>query len=292
MRVLIAGCGYVGSALGERLASEGHTVFGLRRNPSKLPETITPVEADLMSPGAGAASSALRAALPANLDFVFYTVSPAGSTDEAYRAAYVEGPRNLLDALAAGQDGIRRIIFVSSTGVYAQSGGEWVDEDSPTRPESFSGKRLLEGEQLVLGGTGHSGEPPENSFPGTVLRLAGIYGPGRGRMVERLLEGAGDPEGYTNRIRLEDCAGALRHLMLLEDPEPVYIGSDYDPAERRVVREWLARRVGTNPPEVAGDAAGNRRGTSKRCSNRRLVGSGYVFRYPTFREGFEDLLDR
>ena len=246
-----------------------------------------------MGPGAGAVGFVLRAALPANLDFVFYTVSPAGSTDEAYRAAYIEGPRNLLDALAAGQDGIRRIIFVSSTGVYAQSGGEWVDEDSPTRPESFSGKRLLEGEQLVLGGTGHSGEPPENPFPGTVLRLAGIYGPGRTRMVERLLEGAGYPEGYTNRIRLEDCAGALRHLMLLEDPEPVYIGSDHDPAERRVVREWLARRVGTNPPEVAGETPdGPRRGTSKRCSNRRLVGSGYVFQYPTFREGFEDLLDR
>lgn len=281
MRVLISGCGYVGSALGGRLASEGHTVFGLRRDPSKLPESIVPVRADLS--GADA-EPAIQAVLPADLDYVFYAVSPGGSTDEAYRAAYVERLRALIHALSAGQESVRRVIFVSSTGVYAQSGGEWVDEESPTRPESFSGKRLLEGERLVLGEL-------ENPFPGTVLRLAGIYGPGRTRTIERLLRGAGDPASYTNRIRLEDCAGALRHLMLLENPEPVYLGADHDPAERRVIQEWLASRTGSEPPESAGEAPDSpRRGTSKRCSNRRLVDSGYVFRYPTFREGFEDLL--
>lgn len=282
MRVLVAGCGYVGTALGERLAAEGNEVFGLRRRPGELSPAISPVAADLSE------TRSLRETLPEGLDVVFYTASPGGSTDEAYELAYVAGPRNLLAALQQRGESPRRVVFTTSTGVYGQSGGEWVDETSPTEPERLSGRRLLEGERTVLGGP----------FPAVVLRLGGIYGPGRARAIDRAREAPpeDEPPAYANRIHRDDCAGALRHLALLEDPEAVYLGVDHEPADRRVVAEWLAARL----PALAGEEVSSetgprargpfRGGSGKRCTNARLVASGYAFRYPTFREGFAALL--
>lgn len=283
MRVLISGCGYVGSALGLLLADEGHTVFGLRRNTKALPPAIKPTSADLSKP-------LPPDALPPNLDVAVHAVSPGNSTDEAYSLAYTRGPRNLLAALEPRQD-LRRFIFVSSTGVYAQRNGEWVDEDSPATPETNSGKRLLEGERLALGGP----------FPATVLRLGGIYGPGRTGTIERALRKAPqeDPPRYTNRIHRDDCAGALRHLILLPDTDPIYLGVDHEPATLHTIAEWLSTRPGVSPGETGtstrstpqnGPREASRSRTNKRCSNARLTHSGYHFLYPTFREGFAALL--
>ena len=141
MRVLIAGCRYVDSALGVLLAAEAHPVLGLRRDTSKLSSPITPVQVDCSSP-------LPSDTLPPNLDALVYSASPSGSTDEAYRAAYVDGARNVISALES-QKSLHRVVLVFSTEVYAQKGGEWVDEKSPTEPESFSGNRLLDGERLV-----------------------------------------------------------------------------------------------------------------------------------------------
>jgi nucleoside-diphosphate-sugar epimerase len=159
-RVLIAGCGYVGAALGRVLAAQSHDVWGLSRNPVTLPEGLRAIEADL-----GAAAS--LADLPADLDVVFYMASPGGSDDVLYRTAYVEGLTNLVEALVRGNQEPDRIFFVSSTAVYEQSEGEWVDERSPAEPTHFSGRRLLEAEAVLM----------DCPFPGTVVRFAGIYGP-------------------------------------------------------------------------------------------------------------------
>ena len=281
MRILIAGCGYVGCALGESLTAEGHTVFGARRNPQALSPSIQSVALDLSSPIS-------PDELPLDLDFVFYTASASGSSsssaggssEDAYRSAYVEGPRNLLSALAA--QNVRRVLFTSSTGVYGQREGEWVDEDSPAEPESFSGRTLLEGERVFLDGP----------FPAVVLRLGGIYGPGRTRSIQRASQVSSDEEPllYSNRIHSDDCAGALRHLMLLPDPEQVYLGVDSEPTDRRTVAKWLEDRL---PPDASRprDTSGtSRRRTNKRCDNTRLLASGYRFLYPTFREGFAELI--
>lgn len=282
MRVLIAGCGYVGSALGELLSSDGHLVFGLRRNPASLPETIMPVAADLSHPIA-------PETLPEALDYVFYTASAGSSEDAAYRGAYVDGPRNLLEALATQRTNVRHLFFTSSTGVYGQTDGEWVDEASPTEPGGRTGRRLLEGERVVM----------EGPVPATVVRLSGIYGPGRTRSIERALDTPVDtlmddgPPVYTNRIHRDDCAGALRRLMLLPEPASLYLASDCEPADRRTVAEWLSARLGRSLPEASppGTLRRTLRRTNKRCSNARLLASGYEFRYPTFREGFARLLD-
>jgi len=278
--VLIAGCGYVGTALGTRLASEGHVVWGLRRRTDALPSSIRPFVADLTVP------ETLRA-LPPGLDFVFYTASADASDDDSYRAAYVEGLHNLLSALGDQCQQLLRVFFTSSTGVYAQSSGAWVDETSPTEPAEFSGIRMLEGERLLLG----------SPFPATVLRLGGIYGPGRTRLIDRVRRGlAVCPDGpplYTNRIHRDDCAGALHHLMNVEQPDQIYIGVDHEPAEQCEVLRWLAARLGVSPPGVEPPSGSEvrRHQSNKRCSNAKLVASGYVFRYSSFRDGYMALLD-
>ena len=271
-RVLIAGCGYVGTALGEELARESHAVWGLRRRPASLPPAIRPLEADLSIP------VSLKP-LPAALDYVFYLASPGGDDDALYRAAYVDGLRNLLEALDTGGQRPRRVIFASSTAVYAQGDGEWVEETSVAEPRHFSGRRLLEGEGLL-----HA-----SPFAGSVVRFGGIYGPRRTRLVERVRVGRAlyrpDPPQYTNRIHRDDCVGVLRHLMQLDAPQRLYLGVDREPSDMATLLNWLAGALGAPPPRPDPAIETNPRG-NKRCRSDLLLSSGYSFRYPTFREGY------
>jgi nucleoside-diphosphate-sugar epimerase len=198
----------------------------------------------------------------------------------------VDGLCYLLEALVRQGQSPQRVFFTSSTAVYAQSTGEWVDETSPTEPKHFSGRRVLEGEKLLLSGP----------FPATVMRFGGIYGPGRTSLIERVRQGLATcrdgPPLYTNRIHRDDCAGALHHLLSLPRPESVYIGVDHEPAEHCDVLRWLATQLGALPPGVKASPATDtrRHRTNKRCRNAKLVASGYVFRYPTFRDGYAALL--
>lgn len=276
-RVLIAGCGYVGTALGVELAARGDQVWGLRRDPSGLPPAIRPVRGDLLE------QDNLVRVLPEAPDVVVYAASAGGFSDLAYRTAYVDGVRSFLRALVQAGAEPRRLLFTSSTGVYGRTDGEWVDEDSPPEPTAFNGSRVLEGEDLFLDGP----------FPSVVLRLGGIYGPGRTSLLQRVRQGGVTcPENpvWSNRIHRDDCAGALLHLIDLPEPDPVYIGVDREPADLCQIMTWLAGRVGAPEPvrEVGGSLG---RGSNKRCSSDRLVGSGYRFRFPDFRSGFEAILE-
>lgn len=277
-RVLIAGCGYVGSVLGSWLAAEGHMVWGLRRDPSGLPETITGIGCDL-------GDSELENQLPDEVDWVFYAVGADSFTEAAYQKAYVEGLGNLLQALRRSDARPSRVVFTSSTGVYHHQGGEWVDETSPTAPAQFSGQRVLEGERLLR----------ESPFPSTAVRFGGIYGPGRTRLITQVRNGeAVCPEGpprYINLIHRDDCAGVLAHLMSLDSPAECYLAVDNEPSTRGAILRWTAHRLGLPDPPASPDASsGGRAGSNKRCSNARLLASGYRFRYPTFRDGYEALI--
>jgi nucleoside-diphosphate-sugar epimerase len=131
--------------------------------------------------------------------------------------------------------------------------------------------------------------------PATALRLGGIYGPGRTRLVESVRSGrariAAGPPRWGNRIHRDDAAGALAHLIeraLGGDALPaVLIGVDDEPADEAVVLRWIAARLGVPEPPT-GEATA--RGANKRCSNARLRATGYAFRYPTFREGYAEAI--
>lgn len=274
-RVLVAGCGYVGSALAALLAADGDEVWGLRRVPEGLPAGVHPLAADLTRPET-------LAALPPALDLVLFTAAADGGDDAAYRAVYVDGLAGLLAALRAQGQAPGRVLFTSSTGVYGQADGAWVDETSPTEPAGFSGRRMREAEEILAAG----------GVPSVSLRLGGIYGPGRHSLIDRVRAGTATcppAPSWTNRIHRDDAAGALRHLARHPSPDPVYVGVDREPAESCAVLGWIADRLGV-PRPPRGDAPSGR-GANKRCRSDRLAESGYVFRYPTFREGFGALLD-
>ena len=287
-RVLIAGCGYVGIQLGLELAEKGHHVWGLRRRIEALPPSIQPLAADLSEP------SSLED-LPPGLDYVVYATAADGSAESAYRAAYLEGPGHLLDTLVRLEERPRRVFFLSSTAVYGQKNGEWVDEESPTEPTSTNGGILLAGERRVLSGP----------YPATILRLGGIYGPGRRRLIRLVEAGEAtiDPEVslFTNRIHRNDAAGMLAHLIALDEqasqgrgapPTQMYVGVDREAAERQVVLDWLAEQLGVAKPRRAQgtQASPRRRGGNKRCRSDRILASGYRFRYETFRDGYGEML--
>ncbi len=273
--ILIAGCGDVGSLAGVELAAQGHEVWGLRRNIDLLPAEIRSYAADLTVPGD-------LGELPGDLDFVVYAAGADARDEAAYQRAYVEGLQNLLAALVEQGQAPKRIFYTSSTAVYAQRDGEWVDEESRAEPKRFSGRLVLEGEGVLAA----------CPFPSTVLRLGAIYGPGREGLIERVRTGrakrAPGRMNYTNRIHRSDAAGALVHLMGMADPEDLYLGVDCEPVAEAELLAWLADRLGVPVPEE--EAANARRAGSKRCSNARLLATGYRFRYPTFREGFAEQL--
>ena len=275
-RILIAGCGDVGTALGLALTRGGHEVFGARRSAHLLPAGLRPLAIDLTD------LRAVERAVPA-VDTVVYAVA-AGRRDEgAYRRAYIDGVSALLEVLEMRAEPPRRVFFVSSTSVYGERGGAWIDESAPLAPRGFAGESVAAGERRMLA----------SPIPATVVRFAGIYGPGRGWMIERARAGAscaGDPPKFTNRIHRDDCAGVLAHLIGRGQVDDAYIGVDDAPVEECEVLEWLAARLGAPAPRRIADGSGESRASGKRCSNARLRASGYRFRYPTFREGYAAVL--
>ncbi|WP_426765985.1 SDR family oxidoreductase [Pseudarthrobacter sp. 1G09] len=278
MTILLAGCGDLGTEAGLRFAGLGHRVVGWRRSPSKLPAAIDGVAADL--------SSAQLPAVPADTSVVVIAVAADAPREDAYRAAYVDGVAHVLDALE--RDGVipRRVLFVSSTAVYGDAGGGWVDEGTPPEPGGFSGRVLVEAEDLLRSRLAGSGTAAVS------LRLGGIYGPGRTRLIDQVRSGSAvisQDIRYTNRIHRDDAAAALVHLATMADePAPVYVGVDDDPADMGSILRFLAAELGLPEPEV-GDAGPARAG-NKRCSNKLLRGTGFTFAFPSFREGYREVL--
>src|SRR5690625_2923543 len=275
--ILIAGCGDLGTAVGLRLADQGHHTYGLRRRQAPLPPPLHTLHADLTSPET-------LSVIPDQIDLIYYIATPDRYDDPSYQAAYVAGLDNLLHALKRQQQSPRRLLLVSSTTVYGQLNGEWVDETSPTEPSSFSGKRMLESEQLALAG----------NIPVSIIRFGGIYGPGRERMIRRTRAGepcAAEPALYTNRIHRDDCVRALIHLAEPTTPTGIYLGVDDAPCTQCELMDWLAQQLDLPQPKRIQAAPGGTRGSNKRCRNGKLKATGCKFSYPTYQEGCKPLLD-
>ncbi|MGN7251844.1 NAD-dependent epimerase/dehydratase family protein [Arthrobacter sp. SAFR-014] len=278
MTILLAGCGDLGTEAGLRFAAAGHRVVGWRRSPSKLPAEIEGVAANL--------STAELPPVPADTAAVVIAVAADAPTEEAYRSAYLNGVTHVLDALERDRATPERVLFVSSTAVHGDAEGGWIDENTTPEPGGFSGRIMREAEELLLkrlDGTGTSA---------IVLRLGGIYGPGRTRLIDQVRTGSAiipDQPRFTNRIHRDDAAGAIVQLCTMSAvPSPVYLGVDNDPAELGDVLRFLAAELGLDVPPT-GDV-GEARGGNKRCSNALLRETGLSFKYPTFREGYRNIL--
>lgn len=272
-QVLIAGCGDVGLRVAKQLLARGDQVWALRRRPPVLDGSgIHWLQGDLTQP------ETLRD-LPAGITQLVYLPTPDARDPAAYRAVFVDGLRHLLAALDGGT--LERALLVSSSAVYGEHGDGWVDEQTPPEPTGFNGKVLLEAEQWLAA-------QPVLSI---VLRLAGLYGPDRLQLVERLRTGAvrvpREVKHWANRIHVDDAATAIAHLLALRAPMPLYLGVDDTPLPLDVLYDHLAALIAA-PPPAAGPAPPGV--GSKRLSNARLRAGGFVPQWPDARDGYAALL--
>ena len=275
-KILVVGAGDVGGNLAVRLAQEGHQVWGLRRSEQQDDSGIQWIQADVTE-------SETLIGLPEGLDVVVYSVASPVFSREGYHQYYYRGLRHVLKALKGNEP--KRVFFTSSSSVYHQMNGEWVDETSETTPGSFAGQELLAAEQALI----------KHAIPGTVVRFTGIYGPGRNRMIEQARRGGHcDPEPpvWTNRIHRDDCVNVLKHLigksLQGEALEDVYLATDDLPATLFDVLEWMKDRIGEVEPDH--DVPEVTRRANRRCSNQRLKASGYEFLYANYQDGYDVLL--
>ena len=286
MTTLIIGCGYLGQQFGALLLKDDERVFGTVRSPSRAADLaglgIEPVIADVLQP------DSLRD-LP-SADRVFYCVGFDRSAGAAMRAVYVDGLRSVLDHLRPSTE---RIVYASSTGVYGQTSGEWVDEDSPTVPWHESGRVCLEAEGCVRQWAG------AHSLNAVVLRFAGLYGPGR--IVRRtILEQGepipGDPEKFLNLVHIDDAAQAAAVALNADEPASIYVVADDRPVTRREYYSVAAGSLGAPEPRfellLPGSPESARDATNKRVANHRMRrGLGVALRYPDITTGLPAALE-
>lgn len=276
--VLIVGCGDVGGRLATQLLDADWQVYGLRRSIERLPAGVIGVAGDLFS-------EQCPVQWPAgSIDYVVYSAAATEHDEAGYQAAYVDGLKNTLAWLKQHGQQPKRLLFVSSSGVYAQKDGEWIDETSPALSTNYSGRIILNAERVAL----------DSGIAASAVRLTGIYGPGREWLLGQVRKGyrvAVEPPLYGNRIHADDAAGLLAFLLEADRQgkalDDCYIGVDNAPEPLAEVVDWLRERLGIT--EWAAEASVRRAG-SKRCSNARAKALGWEPRYSSYREGYAAIL--
>lgn len=286
VKTLILGCGYLGAALGQAMVGRGHEVWGLRRNAAGM-ETlqafgIRPVPGDLTRAG-------WSAGLPRDLDWAVYCAAADSGTAAAYEAVYGLGVRQAIRELR--QLGVRRLVYTGSTGVYAAAGDAWVTEESPVDPADEKNRWLLEGEAAWLEAN------RAGWLDAVVLRIAGIYGAGRGYWLRRFLEGPElmpeERDRWINQVHRDDVVQAVMCALERGAAGRIYNVCDDEPTTAGRLFAWLEARLGPRHREWASGILRARRvSANKRVSNARLKAElGWRPLYPTFREGYAHELE-
>lgn len=273
-KLLIIGCGYVGKAMAQYYLKENWEVTGWVRTESSV-ETLKFLNIQPYFEDAAKIENWQR--LPRNFDLVIYCAA-AGRRGgvKTYREVYLNGVTCALEYISRETP----FIFTSSTSVYPQNQGDWVTETSLADPVTETGKILRAAENIVL------------ARRGIVLRLAGIYGPGRHQMIDRLrshLETGEKVENrWINHIFIDDIVSALA-ILAKKQEQGIYNGCDNQPVTLYEVLAWLAHKTGKSlsawikPQENVL--------IHKRVSNTKLREMGWLPIYPTYQEGYAKLLD-
>lgn len=281
-RILLIGSGDLGSALGLRMQDAGFEVLAVRRSIEKLPSGLNGKAVDYTN------IDSLRTLADDPAQWVVMTPKPVDSSVAGYEAGYLQP---LLNLLQFWRGTTRTFVFVSSTRVYGDCSGNWVDEDTalpaPTDPPN-PGHIIAAAEQALW----HS------DHRGISVRFGGIYGALPSRLLDRVGRGqlcAEQPIRYSNRIHRDDCVGFLQHLLLAgqrgESLRPCYLGVDDAPVPQWQVESWLARRLGVEVVQSDYQPDPRMRGGNRRCRNLRLHESGYQLLYPDYRAGYGAMLD-
>ncbi len=270
MRILQIGCGALGSLLAQATLAAGHTLTIVRRSDKPVPAGAKLIVADVVGGTGLAALESLEA------DLLLYCLAPADSGPHAYTETYEQGLRQVLAQLPLQQ--FKHVFFVSSTRVYGESQGEWLDDDSPAMPADAGGAALRAAEQLLDAlPCGH-----------TALRISGIYGPERKYLLRMAHNPASWPpqSAWSNRIHEQDVVGTIVHvygLLAQGQTLPAHmILTDGVPTLQHEVLQWIATQMGwplpTTPPAQPQ--------SGKRLRNQRLQQTGYQLKFADYRAGY------
>ena len=259
IKSLVVGCGYLGRRVAKMLVDRGETVYGTTRSLGRGIELsrlgVEAMVCDVLVPDS-------LARLP-EVDRVLYCVGFDRSKGVPISTVYVDGLSHFLEKLSH-KTGC--LVYVSSTGVYGQEDGSWVDEESPAVPTNDSGRACLEAERLVREFEAESG------VAATVVRYSGLYGPGRIIRREALLAGtpiAADPDRFLNMIHVDDAARAAVGLLDESEQGGLYLASDDRPLTRREFYAITAQALGAPEPRFEPPAPGGDE-TNKRVSCKKL----------------------
>lgn len=271
--ILVVGAGYLGSEIAREFKRRKQRVYALTRDSEKAErfktEEIIPVQADLTRP------ETLRDIPPAH--FIVFCAAPDESTEDGYREIYLDGIRNFLESMK-NRPRPYLAVLISSTSVWKDRGGEWVDETVPADGTSVKSKILLASEHLVL----------NSGYPSVIFRLSGIYGPGRNRLKvfrNGVWPKTGEADGFMNMIHVRDAASAMLPLFKNSKEGSIYLGSDDKPVLRSEFCHWLSEK--TKAPHAPLDKT---RAEGKRCRNTEMKKLGVILEYPSFEAGYETFL--
>lgn len=268
---MFAGCGFLGEAAAALFFEAGWEVHALCASETSAARLAA---RGWRATAADARGSEVWPLLPRNAQVWVHALSTRGGSASDYQALYLQSLQNALAECAP-----RRVIFLSSTSVYAQKDGSWVDEDSPAEPQTETGRILRAAEEVAL------------AAGGVVLRLAGLYGPGRSVFLQRFLAGEAkrSESRWINHIHRDDAAAAVFLAATL--PPGIYNVSDDNPSTPAQLCEWIAESLGVPlPPEGEMKSSQRRGGSNKRVCNRKLRKAGWVPRYPSYRQALPGLL--
>jgi nucleoside-diphosphate-sugar epimerase len=277
-KVLIVGCGDLGGEVARQLVHVGISVTGVRRSGNVIADhsvssTMQIIAADVTKPESLAALNTVQP------DILIYCVAASGQTDAEYKSAYVDGLCNVL-AMQKSNSQLKHVFFVSSTRVYGQDTQAVLDESVPALPADFGGQRLLEAEHLLQ----------TLSCGATVLRLSGIYGPGRLRMLNLAKSPGSWPKQniWSNRIHRDDAAAFMvflvKQVLAGNTVQNCFIVTDSSPVPQYEVLSWLATQLQVGRPEQIPANGG------KRLSNKVMLETGFKLQYPDYKAGYRTLL--
>lgn len=275
-KVLVLGYGYTGESLSAAAVNSEFEIIGARREVDQIKEDISKVRIDLTD-------KETFHSIPKDISSIVYMASASKFTKEAYHKIYHKGLKNILE-YSKNFINLKRLLFVSSTGVYADRLGGEIDETSERDSRNPPQSELIMGENLLLNNN--------YNFETSVVRFSGIYGKEREYLIKKVKHGDIDftDETFTNRIHKKDCGRVLLHLLKINEIKASYIASDDFPATRKEVYTYLAKKLSLPILETKNEIQDPKRYGSKRCINKLLRESGFDFYYPSYKEGYSAII--
>lgn len=281
-KVGLLGCGDIGIGLGQALLAQGAEIIAFRRNLDALPANFTGHAMDF------SCDESLQQLNFYQFDYVVITLVPdhsQASREQAYQQGYLNNLTHILKHLDLNR--IKRCFWVSSTSVYGQSAGEWVDETFETQPLSKTSQILVQAENMMR----------KLGQQSSIVRFSGIYRQRKHRLLAKLFQGSlaakADTNYYSNRIHLTDCINILLYLLQQaaagKTLAACYNATDSLPVDYETLVAWLSKQAG-RPLSV--DETAKTPQTNKRVSNALIRELGYQFIYPDYRSGFKPLIEQ